>query len=485
MTSRESLMRLREEGQLLFSFQRRIFHRGLEDATPSKTNKSGHLALDILNVRPETPASQAIRHQNGGLNTDVCQRERVTTQNLDEWLDKRCRDANSTFILGLAVMSTHFGHRFRDFRDKVTGFPLYVLPFPSTLYPKIEEHFALPFATPRLLISGQTHFQHYDSMGTSDVQKQRQGFTMCLSSRGIIDFHIFASISWHPGTGMVNALLQGCSSQQQADISAQLQEFAILAFHPLLLPTILVELKMDSLEKEEAAVWNLLVGVETLSKQTATPEVHHAHASGLESRLNATAAGEQEMLERTGGTSTYEESFDSDLDTSTINVLGVLQRTTYAESHAKSLLPLIDGIRKGAVALRGKASQGDQAEYIRVAGEMLCGKLDFVENRTRVIMDDILFVEKRAQAQQSAIYNHLAQREAKLQRQMAENSAGVALAAKRDSSSMKAIAVLTMVFLLELLWRHFSPCRSWSSTLNPDCRPQRVRSGSIGQSPFR
>ncbi|ORY00877.1 hypothetical protein BCR34DRAFT_606119, partial [Clohesyomyces aquaticus] len=52
-----------------------------------------------------------------------------------------------------------------------------------------------------------------------------------------------------------------------------------------------------------------------------------------------------------------------------------------------------------------------------------------------------------AQAQQSAVYNYIAQRDARVQRELAQSASQTALASKRDSSSMKGIAILTMVFL--------------------------------------
>jgi hypothetical protein len=54
----------------------------------------------------------------------------------------------------------------------------------------------------------------------------------------------------------------------------------------------------------------------------------------------------------------------------------------------------------------------------------------------------------------SQLYNHMRQRDSEIQRdlarqstQMATESTAIAEATQRDSSSMKAIAVLTMVFL--------------------------------------
>ena len=45
------------------------------------------------------------------------------------------------------------------------------------------------------------------------------------------------------------------------------------------------------------------------------------------------------------------------------------------------------------------------------------------------------------------MYNYIAQQEARFQRDMSTYSKRIAEASKRDSSAMKGIAILTMVFL--------------------------------------
>jgi len=340
--------------------------------------------------------------------------------------------------LGSALMGTQFGEKFRDFPD-VDAFPLHVLPFPVSLYPRVESHFALPRATPELLTSRDTH-SHFQAYQTETWV----GFTLCLPSRGIIDLHMCASISWRPEKGTVGVLIQGCTSQQQGRIGRRLEELSVFAFHPLLLPTIAVELKTECLHEEEVDLWKSLVTVEDLSKQTATPVVprmqQYLHAEPpLQPRQKlsqscygapkSTRARDTDQVVHRGRVPlphdcerasadtvetplsndvvTHQEAFDSKGDEVTIPVLGVLQRTSYAESHVKSLLLAIDGIRKGIKTVSDTAKDHDRdgAEYITSAGEMLAEKLDFVEYKIKAIMANITFVEKRAQAQQAAVCN--------------------------------------------------------------------------------
>jgi hypothetical protein len=239
------------------------------------------------------------------------------------------------------------------------------------------------------------------------------GFTICLSSRGVINLNVCASISWRPKTGTVAALLQGCTSQQQACIRVQLEQASIFAFHPLLLPTLLVELKMSYLEEEQVKLWNRLVQVEVRSKQTDVPPIPvPVRQSDLAARTVAPMVAPQASgmttddvgeCTRESDNGADQENPESEFNDVTVAVLGVIQLTTYAESHAKALLLVIDGIRGGIDSLNKKAKQNGDAEYITGASKILSEKLAFLEQRTQVVMADIAFVEKRAQAQQAAV----------------------------------------------------------------------------------
>lgn len=262
------------------------------------------------------------------------------------------------------------------------------------------------------------------------------GFTMRLASRGIIEIDVCLSISYRPGNRTVRAFLHGCTSQQQLMIRTRLQRWSTLTEHPLLLPLILVEIKADRIEKEQIDLWNLLVRVEGQSKQTGAPAIkkHIIDFAGQNSRHEAEAENAQKSR------------VDSDFKQVTIGVVGVIQRTTGLGSHTRALLLSISEMRKSIQAVSNLAS-APEAVHLKKIGEMLSGKLDLLEHRTRVMDSDIEFIEKRAQAQQAAVYNFLAQRDAKLQRDLAEFSKEISQAAKRDSSAMKGIAILTMVFL--------------------------------------
>ena len=216
---------------------------------------------------------------------------------------------------------------------------------------------------------------------------------MCLSSRGIIEIDICVSLSYRPSSSTVRAFLQGCTSHQQGEVSMQLQESSILSEHPLLLPIILVEIKVWRTDEEEADLWNLLVDIEGRSEQTGAPAISSSYAYDFD---NTPLGAELESM------NTGQEKTNSEFQRVTVGVVGVIQRTTSLESHAKALLLSIDEIRKSIEAVNNVASTSTAAR-LKEIGEILSGKLDLLEHRTRVIMGNIQFVEKRAQAQQSAV----------------------------------------------------------------------------------
>ena len=212
---------------------------------------------------------------------------------------------------------------------------------------------------------------------------------MHLTSRGILEIDICVSISYRPRSGTVKAFLQGCSSEQQTKIGVQLQEFAHLAQHPLLVPILLVELKVCCLEDREAELWNLLVDVETRSKQTGAPAINVPFNGFTEEDWEEDSKTRQERL-------------DSEIHHVTLDVVGVIQQTTYSESHAKALLLSIEEIRKNIKIVNDMAVP-QRMDQISTIGAMFSERLDFLGHRTRVVIGDIEFVEKRAQAQQSAV----------------------------------------------------------------------------------
>lgn len=213
---------------------------------------------------------------------------------------------------------------------------------------------------------------------------------MRFSSHGVIEMDLCASISYHCTTGAVHNFLHGCNSEQQAQVQAMLAKSSSLARHPLLLPVLLTELKLDLVEQHSVQLWNKLVQAETLSGQTNYPAINNTRHP----RAHKGVPPDKHKSNRSTSHLDFEDV--------TIEVLGVLQITAYAESHAKSLLLSIEEIQTsiGVVSRKTKTSN---AEVITRTGLVLSERLDFLAHRTQVVINNVQFYEKRAQAQQTAV----------------------------------------------------------------------------------
>ena len=112
-------------------------------------------------------------------------------------------------------------------------------------------------------------------------------------------------------------------------------------------------------------------------------------------------------------------------------------------------------------------------------------RLELTTHRAKVMLSEIQHIYKRGQAQMTAvsyhahstssslkfcnekqIYNYIAKNDVKLSHELAAASHKIAAASKRDSTAMKAIALLTMVFLPGT-FTAVSPFHPLSSSLNP------------------
>jgi hypothetical protein len=165
-------------------------------------------------------------------------------------------------------------------------------------------------------------------------------------------------------------------------------EISVLAGHPLLLRTVLAEMKLDIIELDESRLWNNLVAVEMWSKQTNAPAVGARWGSMASNSL--------------ADNNSDGNNINDGLQSITIEVLGVLQVITYTESHAKALLLSIEEMQRSIDAVNDLA-KSTADEYIAKTGAIPSENLDLLAHKTRVLINNIHFVEKGAQAQQSAV----------------------------------------------------------------------------------
>jgi hypothetical protein len=185
------------------------------------------------------------------------------------------------------------------------------------------------------------------------------------------------SMYYSPSKSHTRAYLHGCSEPQRFFIQQQLRAFSSIASHPLLLPVILVAMKQHLIGEEESKLWTSLVDVETRSGLTGAPRMDtHPHSGSQLTEYN--------------------------IEVVTIRALGVVQIATYAETHAKALLVMIEAIMESIKSVT-EATPHPNKTNIEKAGSLLSERLVFLAHKTRVLLGDIQFVEKRAQVQITAV----------------------------------------------------------------------------------
>jgi hypothetical protein len=203
-----------------------------------------------------------------------------------------------------------------------------------------------------------------------------------MSSLGILGLDICASISYKGKTGTVHAFLQGCSRSEQGEVKRRLEDAQPrgLGEHPLFLPLILAEVKREIIHQEGRDLWELLLRVETHSGQTGAPAYTHDDSFNM---LPAAFS-------------------DIDFDWITRDVLGVIQRVTYAETHANALLLAAAEMNRSVKAVN-KATTRSRKELIAKLGNHITERLELLMHQIKVMQGDAQFLLKRAEAQQTAV----------------------------------------------------------------------------------
>jgi hypothetical protein len=186
--------------------------------------------------------------------------------------------------------------------------------------------------------------------------------------------NIYLSISHNTATGVTCAILLGCSSAQQAFVCEQMEEFATLAAHPLLLPVLFSGHQQFLLHQETKSLWEVLVNVEEESGQTGAPVVR----SDLSSKRHR---GYGDI---------------------TNAVLGIVQLASSWESHTKGLVLGIESIRKSLDEINKKTTEPRKSKMEEIS-RILNESLTFASHNSSVMLWDLEFINKRATAQMAAV----------------------------------------------------------------------------------
>jgi hypothetical protein len=195
---------------------------------------------------------------------------------------------------------------------------------------------------------------------------------MRRSTRGIAGMNMALAVSHDPSSGLTHAILRGCSVAQQNFIQEQLKKWSVLASHPLLLPVLLAGYIRQLLRYQVVLLWIDLLDAETESGQTGAPA------------MDALPRGYR------------------DYGSITNLVLGVVQKGTSWESYTNALILCIKSIQE-SISYINTVTPGPRKEITETQSAILTERLEFVSHKSNVMLWDIRYFLRRAEAQMTAV----------------------------------------------------------------------------------
>ncbi|KAH9886099.1 hypothetical protein F4778DRAFT_759022 [Xylariomycetidae sp. FL2044] len=276
------------------------------------------------------------------------------------------------------------------------------------------------------------------------------GFSLALFTSLLVGFQISLSLSYTPSTGTTNAVLIGSTpSEALAWLEDDIHHLSHLAPHPFLLPVLVCQRLAEAIRATVDDAFDHLHRVEMRSGQTSI--------------LTADERGRPVPRGRCD---------DPDLP---LEILGVPQLAAALAAYARAHRLTVASVRRELDAFpslglenedgdedggseeegngrRKRGRRGSKGEEKGgAAGDeekgVMARQLNFVSQMLEFALIRIAHLKERAEVQTTAINNLLAQRNNEINRRLAESSTSIAHDTKRDSSAMKSIAILTMVFL--------------------------------------
>ncbi|KAH8894814.1 hypothetical protein GQ53DRAFT_792689 [Thozetella sp. PMI_491] len=244
----------------------------------------------------------------------------------------------------------------------------------------------------------------------SDVRKKgkTRGWELMLS-------HCFA-------TGITTGFAKGTESSDMLESVRHLKECAAQSMHPMLLPVIILshDLSAKNDQKQrDAREW--------------LRKLEHA------------VSMRNEIVEDEG----YVKDAIMDLDQINRDLVECHSQVLWKRPQA--YMEIIDSMEKcmerfWALASKDEKYGGDRGEVCKIHRSM-CARLEFNNAKLKGIESYAHTTLERLTIQRAALYNIIAQKESKLNLEMAGQQRRLAHASKRDSDSMKTLSLLGAIFL--------------------------------------
>ena len=200
---------------------------------------------------------------------------------------------------------------------------------------------------------------------------------MRKSTRGDVLLDLALAMSHEPESGLTCGLLLGCSDMQQTFVLQEIKDCNMFACHPLMLPVLITEYHRQILRKQAQRLWTRLLQIESSSGQTGAQIV--------------------QMIP-------FAVDKD-DYDTLIKGALELIQFSASWENYTHALLLGVDAIQESMDHL-SLMSQCQNRGYMSTMTDIITERLTFISHRAKIMRWDLQYINKRGQAQMTAVSSH-------------------------------------------------------------------------------
>ncbi|KAI2623067.1 hypothetical protein GGS26DRAFT_567027 [Hypomontagnella submonticulosa] len=309
------------------------------------------------------------------------------------------------------------------FGGTVVDLEVVTLPFSPEHYQLVCQKFHLPKFT-SLLAARESRVTRGHCQVTrmpSEGDNPAYGLTMSSFSSLLIGIKVAISMSYYPCTGAINVLLLGNAKDGFSWLAEDLKHSSSLADNPFLVPTLICQRLTEAISDLVDSNFDRLHEVEIGSGQTGIL-----------------------MFDGNGMAIPRGNCEDPNLP---VAILGVSQQALAVEAYARGHMLTVRLVKSELLAFPWQQLLHGSHNRVSEQNDIIVKQLDFITQSLEFALTRINHLKQRADVQTTAITNLLAQRNNQTNRELAESSTSIARDTRRDSSAMKSIAILTMVFL--------------------------------------
>ncbi|KAI0191368.1 hypothetical protein EV127DRAFT_469314 [Xylaria flabelliformis] len=298
-------------------------------------------------------------------------------------------------------------------------------PFLREDYDLVEQTFRFPRSA-LLLLTGvidpfRGHFTVSKMLRDNDrpVFGGLAGFTLYAFCSLLVGIKASMSLSYDPSTGQINALVL-IASEPPGNfgwLEDDLRQLRPLATNPFLLPTLICQRHTEAIAATMRKTWDEFHQLEISSGQTDFRMVGVEHLGRCDDPRLPVA------------------------------ILGVLRVVIALKAYIKVHILTVDSIKEELEAFPWDILPESEKARAEEQNKLILKHLDWIITSMKITEVQVEHLRQRADVQATAINNLLAQRNNETNRIMVEASTSIAHDTRRDSSAMKSIAILTLVFL--------------------------------------